>query len=148
MRDETRHPRRTLAATIAAALLAPACQVGILDNRDDTWRAPPEKLKEVSAQDLVGRSAKPPVSPEEATREALEGKGRIAEYDAMQDLSLAQVRAATLENNLELRTLLYDTRPGAAGPAPQSGGPEWQQMTRSPRGEIATSTGSMPTAAN
>ena len=100
--------RLPLAATIAAGLLAPACQVGILDNRDDTWQAPPGKLKEVSEQDLVGRSEKPPVSPEEATREALEGKRRLAEYDAMQDLSLAEVRAATLENNLELRTLLYD----------------------------------------
>jgi hypothetical protein len=108
MSDAMRSIRLPLAATIAAGLLAPACQVGILDNRDDTWRAPPGKLKEVSEQDLVGRSGKPPVSPEEATREALEGKRRLAEYDAMQDLSLVEVRAATLENNLELRTLLYD----------------------------------------
>jgi outer membrane protein TolC len=108
MSDAMRSIRLPLAATIAAGLLAPACQVGILDNRDDTWRAPPGKLKELSEQDLVGRSEKPPVSPEEATREALEGKRRLAEYDAMQDLSLAEVRAATLENNLELRTLLYD----------------------------------------
>ena len=95
----------SLAAVIAAV---PGCKQGIFDNDDARWRVPDEQLKRIDALDPAKDSTSPPMTLEEATKKSLD-ELKVAEppKDPVA-LSIADVRASVLSNNLDLRTALID----------------------------------------
>jgi len=108
----TRRTLRTLslaAAALAAGSMS-ACRTGLFDNDDPRWRVPESRLKRIDGLDPLAASGAPPVPVEEAARRSLAeialpaapGAGEAA------SLSIADVRAAVLAGNLELRAQLVD----------------------------------------
>lgn len=97
--------RCSLAVAVAAAA---GCKSGIFDNDDVRWRVPDEQLKRIDALDPAAKSSQPPVALEDAAKKSLdEIAAPVAPKDEV-SLSIADVRAAVLRNNLELRTALVD----------------------------------------
>ena len=95
---------RTLLA--GATLLASGCRVGIFDNDDPKWRVPEAELRRIDAIDPVAMSETPPVTLEEATKKRLADAVPPPMPAEAVEISLAEVRAAVLANNLDLRTSL------------------------------------------
>ena len=109
MREERRFPAfaRVAAIGLAAAALA-GCKSGIFDNDDPKWRVPEGELRRIDNLDPVARSTEKPVPLDEATKQSL---AEISAPPSSQEpvaLTLADVRAAVLKNNLDLRTALID----------------------------------------
>ena len=96
----------TLAAFAAAGPVA--CRSGIFDNEDPRWRVPDEQLRSIDRLDPAAVSTGPPTSVEEAERSVLEEVAKPPAANAAVALSLAEVRAAVLGGNLDLRTSLVD----------------------------------------
>jgi outer membrane protein len=96
------------ACTLVAALALAGCRAGVFDNEDPRWRVPPAQLHRIDTIDPVAASTTPPVSLEEAAKEALASIEVPALPQGAMELSLADVRAAVLANNLDLRTVLVD----------------------------------------
>lgn len=107
MNEFHRVPRRMLAGAGIAALLASGCSKGLFDNDSSRWEVPAERLNRIATEDLTQRSTTPPVKPEDATRSQLDAVDPMPAWPARMDLTLAEVRDATVKNNLELRTQLY-----------------------------------------
>lgn len=97
---------RRRAGCLAATLLCVGCSQGLFDNDRTTYHVAPEKLSKLAATDLSARSTTPPVLPEDASREALDQVDPMPKWPERTDLTLAEVRSATVRNNLELRTQL------------------------------------------
>lgn len=96
------------ACTLVAAIALAGCRAGVFDNEDPRWRVPPAQLHRIDTIDPVAASTTPPVSLEEAAKEALASIEVPALPQGAMELSLADVRAAVLANNLDLRTVLVD----------------------------------------
>jgi outer membrane protein TolC len=86
----------------------PACRTGIFDNENPRWRVPEAQLRQIDAIDPAVRSTEPPVSLEQAAKETLAEVAKPAMRTDAVPLALADVRAAVLANNLDLRTRLID----------------------------------------
>lgn len=98
---------RTLVLAVAACSAA-SCRTGIFDNEDPRWRVPEAELRRIDGTDPVARAIEPPVSLEEAAKQALTDIQVPAIAEDAIELTIADVRSAVLANNLELRTLLVD----------------------------------------
>lgn len=106
--NDQRGPRPIAALfLVGTSLLAGACSKGLFDNDRSSWQVPPERLTRIAAQDLAARSTSPPVKPEDATRGQLDQADPMPKWPSRVEISLAEVREATVHNNLELRTQLY-----------------------------------------
>ena len=101
---------RTLVATsiVALPLAAVGCRTGIFDNEDPRWRVPEAELRRIESTDPTAQSMEPPVTLEDAAKEALASIAVPAAPTDGVGLSLADVRASVLANNLELKTILVD----------------------------------------
>jgi outer membrane protein len=108
MNECHRVPRRLLAGAGIAALLASGCSKGLFDNDTSSWKVEPERLSRIATPDLTARSVTPPVKPEDATRSQLDVANPVPAWPTQIDISLADVRDATVKNNLELRTQLFE----------------------------------------
>ena len=94
-----------LAALVAAV---PGCRSGLFEGDGSKWRADDAQLKRIDAMDPAAVSTAPAVSLEDAARKSLD---EITVAEPPKDpvsLTIADVRAAALANNLELRTALVD----------------------------------------
>ena len=94
-----------LAALVAAV---PGCRSGLFEGDGSKWRADDAQLKRIDAMDHAAVSTAPAVSLEDAARKSLD---EITVAEPPKDpvsLTIADVRAAALANNLELRTALVD----------------------------------------
>src|SRR5262249_27723872 len=98
--------RTALSASLA--LVACGCSQGLFDNDQMSYRATPEKLTKITSTDIVGESMETPITPEDATKAALEKGDPTPTWPAKQEISLVEVRESALKNNLDLRTLLVD----------------------------------------
>ncbi|MDI9403170.1 MAG: TolC family protein [Limnohabitans sp.] len=96
------------ACTVVAAITLAGCRAGVFDNEDPRWRVPPAQLHRIDSMDPVAASTTQPVTLEEAAKEALASIEVPALPQGAVELSLADVRAAVLANNLDLRTVLVD----------------------------------------
>ncbi len=81
-----------------------------LFTRDDytAYRMPPEGLREIDTVDLTELSRSTPVSVEEAAAETAEHTMAVEEPAAVINLPVAEVRAAALANNLDLKVELVN----------------------------------------
>lgn len=100
--------RSRLALAVAATSALWGCSQGLFDNDRSFYQAPPEKLERIVNTDLVAESTRPPVTAEEATRAALERGDVRPEWPSRLEVTLEEVRASTLRNNLDLRTQLVE----------------------------------------
>ncbi|MFM7051552.1 MAG: TolC family protein [Planctomycetota bacterium] len=94
-------------AALSAAALLSGCRSGVFDNEDPRWRASEADLRRIEAVDPAARSLEPPVTLDDAAKASLEAVAAPAKADAV-PVTLAEVRAAVLANNLELRAALVD----------------------------------------
>ncbi len=97
---------RAAAVLCCAMSLLAGCSKGLFENDTSTWRVAPERLQRIATSDLANRSTVPPVKPEDATRAALDKADPMPVWPSRLDLTLAEVRDATVRNNLSLRTQL------------------------------------------
>jgi outer membrane protein len=97
-----------LGSAVACVGVMPACRTGIFDNENPRWRVPDAQLRQIDAIDPAVRSTEPPVSLEQAAKETLAEVAKPATRTDAVPLALADVRAAVLANNLDLRTRLID----------------------------------------
>jgi outer membrane protein len=84
------------------------CSVGLFDNDRSVYNAPTERLHDIVTKDLAAESKKPPVTAEEATKQALERRNPKPEWPSQADVTLEEVRSETMRNNLDLRTQLVE----------------------------------------
>jgi outer membrane protein TolC len=90
------------------AIAVAGCRQGLFDDDTSTWRVAPDRLQRIASTDVVGLSRTPPVSPEDATAAALAKADPSPVWPQQTELTLAEVREATIRHNLELRTQLID----------------------------------------
>lgn len=95
-------------AAIAGACALAGCRQGIFDNENPKWRVPEEQLRRIEAIDPAARTTSPPVTLEEAAKKTIAEVTTPALPANAVALTLADVRAAVLANNLDLRTKLVD----------------------------------------
>ncbi len=106
--SNVRAARPTAAVLVAGSLGLVACSQGLFDNDNSTYRVPTEKLTRIVTTDVVAESKKQPITPEEATKAALAKGDPTPVWPSQVELGIADVRASTLKNNLDLRTQLVD----------------------------------------
>ena len=95
-------------AIASVAVAVAGCRTGVFDNDDPRWRASDSQLKRIDSIDPAARSLTPPVPLEQAAKQTLdELKSPPMPKDEMA-ISIAEVRAAVLQRNLDLRTVLVD----------------------------------------
>jgi len=92
-------------ALTAALLVGPSCRGPLYDG---ALRIDPERFREAEAIELGPMSKSPPQDVDEATRQVLREVVSQRPPDSTMNLSLAEVRAATLRGNLELQTELFN----------------------------------------
>lgn len=103
--------RRCLWFCRGAAALLVLCTAGCaLFTRDyyEAYRPPPRQLHEVMAVRLEEQSQSRPISAEEATTKINDGAAALEEPPESIELALADVRAAALANNLDLKVELVN----------------------------------------
>lgn len=105
MNDSVRRPAAALAAS---AVLLASCSQGLFDADRSTYRVAPERLERIATEDPSLGSRTPPVQVEDAIARALERRDPTPVWPDRMDIDLAQVREATLRNNLDLRTQLVE----------------------------------------
>ncbi len=92
-------------AVAFAAVLA-GCQGDLFRDQMTPYTVPDETLRALEPVDLSAVEYGPPVPAEEAIAGATAGGFRSTKYDKTRPLSIAEVRALTLSNNLDLRVQL------------------------------------------
>ncbi|MFM1804966.1 MAG: hypothetical protein RL136_1845 [Planctomycetota bacterium] len=91
-----------------AAVVLHGCGDGLFGTGDRAWRADDAQLRRIEALDPAAASTAPPVSLDEAAKQTLdEIEVAPSSADAVA-VGLADVRAAVIGNNLDLRTVLVD----------------------------------------
>ena len=96
---------RTAAAALAA-LAAAGCQTDLFREQITPFTAPDEALREIRPLELEQVQYGPPVPADEAVAKATVGGFVPTQYDSTRQLTLAEVRALALVNNLDLRVQL------------------------------------------
>ena len=103
-------PRRpgpfVLRAAALASVLAAGCQNELFRDDMTPYTVPAERLRSLEPLDVSKVEYGPPVPPEMAMQAATAGGFRPTSYDKSRTLSIAEVRALTLANNLDLRVQL------------------------------------------
>jgi outer membrane protein TolC len=100
--------RAALPAALLAISAATGCRTGVFDNEDPRWRASDAELRRIEAIDPAARSVEPPVALDDAAKKTLAEITVPAPPAEAVAVTLADVRAAVLANNLSLRTALVD----------------------------------------
>ncbi len=101
--------RRMSSALVLAVVAAmPACRTGVFDNENPQWRVPASELRRIDGIDPAARAMEPPITLEDAAKNALSEIAVPAAATTAVELTLADVRSAVLANNLDLRTVLVD----------------------------------------
>lgn len=101
-------PLRSSSTAAAVALLCISGCSLLTEDYSEDYRTPPRQLNEVLAVRLQEMSRSEPVSVEEAAADAAKDAAVVAEPPESIELDLAEVRAAALANNLELRVELVN----------------------------------------
>lgn len=93
----------------AVALLhLTGCQNELFGDWEEPWRVPPEKLREIASFDADSVSKKAPETLEEASRRILTEGPRRLDFPERVEVSISDVRAKALVNNLELKVVQID----------------------------------------
>lgn len=101
--------RRMSSALVLAVVAAmPACRTGVFDNENPQWHVPASELRRIDGIDPAARAMEPPITLEDAAKNALSEIAVPAAATTAVELTLADVRSAVLANNLDLRTVLVD----------------------------------------
>ncbi len=98
--------RLAASCCLAAALCAAGCQNDLFRAAETPYTAAPERLKAIEPVDLSKVQYGPPVPAEEAMQRATAGGFQPTKYDGTRTMTLAEVRALSLANNLDLRVQL------------------------------------------
>ena len=98
-------PRACLALAGAALVLA-GCQNSLFRDAESPFTVPDETLRAIEPLDTSRVEYGPPVPPDEAIADATAGGFRPTQYERTRSMSIAEVRALTLANNLDLRVQL------------------------------------------
>jgi outer membrane protein TolC len=108
MSDRGRGSLRPIAAASAllALSLAGGCQNDLFRAQQTPFTAPVEQLKEIAPIDLAAVEYGPPVPADEAIAKATVGGFTPTQWDSSRPMTLAEVRALALANNLDLRVQL------------------------------------------
>jgi len=93
-------------ALAAAAAAAGGCQTDLFKAQVTPYTAPDEARREIQPLALSEVEFGPPIPTEEAVSKATVGGFKGTQYDESRTLSIAEVRALSLANNLDLRVQL------------------------------------------
>ena len=105
--SEARSMVRVLAAAAALALAALAgCQTDLFREQVTPYTAPVEALREIHPLEVADIEYGPPVPADVAIAKATVGGFVATQWDSTRQLTLAEVRALSLANNLDLRVQL------------------------------------------
>ncbi|MEI6475551.1 MAG: TolC family protein, partial [Planctomycetota bacterium] len=91
---------------ITLSVLATGCQNDLFRAEETPFTAPDNALKAIEPVDLSSATYGPPVPAEDAVAQATAGSFRATRYERTRTLSIAEVRALALANNLDLRVQL------------------------------------------
>jgi outer membrane protein TolC len=94
------------AVALAAAALAGGCQNDLFHAQETPYTAPRDALRAIDPVDLDAVAYGPPVPAEEAVAKETAGGFKSTKYEQSRTLSIAEVRALCLANNLDLRVQL------------------------------------------
>jgi outer membrane protein TolC len=86
--------------------LAAGCQNDLFRAEETPFTAPDNALKAIETVDLTSATYGPPIPAEDAVAQATAGSFRATRYERTRTLSIAEVRALALANNLDLRVQL------------------------------------------
>jgi outer membrane protein TolC len=109
MSERAERAGRRLARAVAAAALAAGasgCQNDLFRAQETPFTAPDSALREIQPLDLEQVQYGPPVPAGDAIAKATVGGFVPTQFDATRQLTLAEVRALSLANNLDLRVQL------------------------------------------
>ena len=99
--------RRFLPAIFTTvSVLATGCQNDLFRAEETPFTAPDNALKAIETVDLTSATYGPPIPAEDAVAQATAGSFRSTRYERTRTLSIAEVRALALANNLDLRVQL------------------------------------------
>lgn len=93
-------------ALAALAVAAAGCQTDLFKAQVTPYTAPEEARREIQPLALSEVEFGPPIPTEEAVSKATVGGFKGTQYDKSRTLSIAEVRALSLANNLDLRVQL------------------------------------------
>lgn len=92
---------------VAAASIGPAgCQNDLFKQAETPFTIPDRKLRDIEPVRLDDLQDGPAVQAEDALKKAVEGGFQPTQFESTREVSIAQVRALALANNLELRVQL------------------------------------------
>jgi len=93
---------------VTALLLAAGCQNELFASDEEPWRVPPEKLREIANFFPEKEATEKPETLEDAARRILAEGPRRLEFPSRVDVTIAEVRAKALANNLDLKVVQID----------------------------------------
>lgn len=96
-------------SAIVLIALAPwlgGCQNELFKDAETPYTIPEQRLRAIEPVDLKAVESAPAVTAEEAMKRAVGGGFRPTEFEGTREISIAQVRALALTNNLDLRVQL------------------------------------------
>jgi outer membrane protein len=99
---------------MTAVLIGSGCGSKLFTD-DRPWHLPESSLQVIEGSDLQDSAEAQPMPPDEATASVLKGALEFPEYEDRVSLSLAEVRASSLRNNLELSATIIDPAIADAG---------------------------------
>lgn len=95
------------AIAVATASIGPAgCQNDLFKQAETPFTIPDRKLRDIEPVKLDDLQDGPAVQAEDALKKAVEGGFQPTQFESTREVSIAQVRALALANNLELRVQL------------------------------------------
>lgn len=93
-------------AVFAALVAQSGCQNELFKADETPYTLPDSKLKAIDPADLNAVQQGPPVQAEDAMKRAMEGGLQPTQFERTRSISIEQVRALALSNNLDLRVQL------------------------------------------
>lgn len=106
--DRTRGATARVSALALAVVAAAGCQNELFGPSEEPWRVPPEKLREIANFFPERESKERPETLDEAARRLLADGPRRRDFPERIDVTIAEVRARALANNLDLKVVQID----------------------------------------
>ncbi len=106
MSDMRRPARYVLRGAALASALAAGCQNELFKDDMTPYTVPVDRLRSIEPLDVSKVEYGPPIPADAAMQAATAGGFRPTSFDKSRTLSIAEVRALTLANNLDLRVQL------------------------------------------
>ncbi|MBL9140908.1 MAG: hypothetical protein JNK53_03490, partial [Phycisphaerae bacterium] len=97
---------KSLVACAALCLALAGCQNDLFKQAETPFTIPEQKLRTIDPVDLKSVEHAPPEDAEAAMKRAVEGGFQVTQFENRREISIAQVRALALTNNLDLRVQL------------------------------------------